>query len=310
MYIVYSDRIPGDFYLFDRKLERATYLASKDGWFKPEMLSEVRSINLKARDGLPLQGFITIPRGSNGRNLPLVVNPHGGPFGIYDYWAYNFETQLLASRGYAVLQLNFRGSGNNGRAFEHAGYKQWGGTMQDDLTDATHWAIQQGIADPHRICIYGASYGAYAALMGVAKEPNLYRCAIGYVGVYDMDLMYHGGDVHESMYGYNSLKEQLGKQNLDAISPTNLADRITVPVMLVAGREDRRAPYEHTERMRDALQRAGKQVDARIYYGEGHGFYKEADVTDFYTRMLAFLDRNIGEHGSSTPAAAQNTNGL
>ena len=303
LYVVYSDRIPSDFYLFDRAANRVSFIASKANWFKPEMLSEMRPISLKARDGMPLEGFLTIPRGRDGKNLPLVVHPHGGPFGIYDAWGYDPEVQLLASRGYAVLQLNFRGSGNYGRAFERVGYKQWGGTMQDDLTDATHWAIQQRIADPHRICIYGASYGAYAALMGVAKEPSLYRCAIGYVGVYDMELMYHAGDTHLSMYSHNYMTETLGDQNLQAISPTHLADRITVPVMMVAGTEDQRAPRKHTLLMRDALRLAGKQVDAKIYDGEGHGFYTEADRTDFYTRMLAFLDRNIGEHTSGTPAA-------
>jgi dipeptidyl aminopeptidase/acylaminoacyl peptidase len=301
-YVVYSDRIPADYYLFDRKANKLTYVASKASWFKPDMLAEMRPISLKARDGLPLEGFLTLPRGSDGKNLPLVVNPHGGPFGISDTWGYNFEVQLLASRGYAVLQVNYRGSGGYGRAFERAGYKQWGGAMQDDLTDATKWAIAQGIADPKRICIYGASYGGYAALEGVAKEPSLYRCAIGYVGVYDMDLMYHGGDTHESMYGFNFLKEALGDNNLASISPTHLADQIQVPVMLAAGREDRRAPPKHTELMRNALQAAGKSVDAKIYESEGHGFYDIAHSTDLYTRMLAFLDRYIGPGATSAAA--------
>lgn len=294
VYVVYSDRIPADYYLFDRTANKLTFLASKAAWFKPEMLARMQPISIKARDGLPLEGFLTLPVGSGGKNLPLVVNPHGGPFGPYDEWGYNPEVQLLASRGYAVLQLNYRGSGNYGRAFQHAGYKQWGGAMQDDLTDATHWAVAQGIADPKRICIYGASYGGYAALEGVAKEPNLYRCAIGYVGVYDMPLMFGGGDIHESMYGHNFLVETLGEKNLDAISPDDLVDRIVAPVMLAAGAEDRRAPPKHTQLMRDALLRAHKSVDAKIYAGEGHGFYKEADRTDLYTRMLAFLGRYIG----------------
>ncbi len=302
LYRVYSDRIPSDYYLFDRAANKLTYLASRASWFKPEMLSEMRPVEFKARDGLPIEAFLTIPRGTDGRNLPLVVNPHGGPFGPYDQWGYDFEVQLLASRGYAVLQVNYRGSGNYGRAFTHAGYKQWGGTMQDDLTDATKWAIEQGIANPNRICIYGASYGGYAALEGVAKEPNLYRCAIGYVGVYDMPTMYHRGDIQERKSGENFLKEALGEENLEAISPTHLANRIVAPVMMAAGEEDVRAPAKHTELMRDALKKAGKQVDAKIYPGEGHGFYTEADRTDLYTRMLAFLDRYIGA-GASTPAA-------
>ncbi len=304
LYVVYSDRIPGDFYLFDRSANRLAYIASKASWFKPDMLSEMRPVSIKARDGLPLEAFLTIPRGSDGKNLPMVINPHGGPFGAYDQWGFNPEVQLLASRGYAVLQVNFRGSGNYGRAFEHGGYKQWGGTMQDDLTDATHWAIEQGIANANRICIYGASYGGYAALEGVAKEPSLYRCAIGYVGVYDMPTMYHAGDIQGSKSGQNLLKEELGEDNLDAISPTHLAARITVPVMMVAGGEDQRAPAKHTELMRDALKRAGKQVDAKIYPGEGHGFYTEADRTDLYTRMLAFLDRYIGS-GAVAPTPVE-----
>ena len=302
LYRVFSDRIPSDYYLYDRNANRVSFIASRASWFKPDMLSEMRPVSFKSRDGLALQGLLTIPRGSNGKKLPLVINPHGGPFGIYDEWGYNFEVQLLASRGYAVLQVNYRGSGNYGRAFEHSGYKQWGGTMQDDLTDATHWAIDQGIADAHRICIYGASYGGYAALEGVAKEPSLYRCAIGYVGVYDMPTMYHRGDIQERKSGENFLKEALGEDNLDAISPNHLANRIVVPVMMVAGKEDVRAPAKHTELMRDALLHAGKQVDAKIYPGEGHGFYTEADRTDLYTLMLAFLDRNIGS-GATAPAS-------
>ena len=291
---VYSDQSPGDYYLFDLENKKAEHLLSRREWLDPESMGIERPITFKARDGLELHGYLTLPPGSNGKNLPMVVNPHGGPFGIADAWGFNNETQLLASRGYAVLQLNFRGSGNYGREFILSGYKQWGGTMQDDLTDATHWAIDQGIADPHRICIYGASYGGYAALEGVAKEPSLYRCAVGYVGVYDMNRIYQDEIVRDSTSETNALKKTLGQDDLDSKSPDHLADRITVPVMLVAGHDDVIAPPKHTELMRDALQRAGKQVDAKIYDHEGHGFFVEDDILDFYTRMLAFLDKNIG----------------
>jgi dipeptidyl aminopeptidase/acylaminoacyl peptidase len=292
--LTYSDRSPGDYYLFDLDSKKAVHLISHRDWIDPDRMGESSPVTLKARDGIVLHGFLTLPQGSNGKNLPLVVNPHGGPFGISDAWRFNPEVQLLASRGYAVLQVNYRGSGDLGRDFMHLGYRQWGGAMQDDVTDATRWAIAQGIADPHRICIYGASYGAYAALMGVAKEPDLYRCAIGYVGVYDLEAMYHAGDIQDTHSGTNYLKDALGEQNLEAISPVHLADRIKVPVMLVAGKEDKRAPPVHTEEMRGALQAAGKSVDTKIYDQEGHGFFIEADREDFYTRMLAFLDKNIG----------------
>ncbi len=291
---VYSDRSPGDYYLLDLDSKKAAHLVSRYDWLDPDRMGAVRPITLTARDGMALHGYLTVPPGSDGKNLPLVVNPHGGPFDVFDTWGFNWENQLLASRGYAVLQVNFRGSNNYGRAFSVAGHKQWGGAMQDDVTDATRWAIQQGIADAHRVCIYGASYGGYAALMGVAKEPSLYRCAIGYVGVYDMPSMYNSGVLQDTKSGENFLKDTLGDQNLESISPNHLAERITVPVMLVAGREDEIAPSKHTELMRDALLKAGKSVDAKIYDHEGHGFFIAENRLDFYTRMLAFLDRNIG----------------
>ena len=294
MVFTYSDRSPGDYYLFDTEKKNAEHLISHRDWIEPERMGEQRPIALKARDGTSLHGFLTIPAGSNGKNLPLIVNPHGGPFGIADEWGFDGETQLLASRGYAVLQVNYRGSSGFGRAFERSGYQQWGGTMQDDLSDATRWAVAQGIADAHRICIYGASYGGYAALMGVAKEPSLYRCAVGYVGVYDVPMMFTQNDVKDSQADINYLREHIGQNNLEAISPDHIAASIMVPVMLAGGKEDEIAPAKHTELMRDALLKAGKPVAAKIYDAEGHGFFIEANREDFYTRMLAFLDRNIG----------------
>ena len=294
MVSVYSDRSPSDYYLFDLDSKKAAHLVSRYDWLDPDRMGVVRPVTLTARDGLTLHGDLTLPPDSNGKNLPMVVNPHGGPFHVFDAWGFNWETQLLASRGYAVLQINYRGSDNYGREFAVAGYKQWGGTMQDDITDATRWAIQQGIADAHRICIYGASYGGYAALMGVAKEPSLYRCAVGYVGVYDMKAIYQDEVVRDSVASTNFFRLTLGEGDLDAKSPDHMADRIMVPVMLAAGREDVIAPPKHTELMRDALLKAGKKVDAKIYDREGHGFFIEADRLDFYSRMMDFLDSNIG----------------
>lgn len=237
----YADNVPGDFYLYDRSNRKLDYLVSRNSWFKPEALANMKPIYLVARDGIPLEGFLTIPVGSNGKNLPLVVNPHGGPFGPKDEWRYNPDVQILAANGYAVLQINFRGSGGYGRKFTHLGYKQWGRTMQDDLTDATLWAIKEGIANKNRICMYGASYGGYSSIMAVAKEPDLYRCAFGNVGVYDMTAMYHTGDIPDSKSGENFLEEVLGHEDLDSISPDKLAGRIKAPVYLAAGREDFRA---------------------------------------------------------------------
>jgi len=305
-----SDRNPGDFFVFDTVAKKADHLISSRDWFDPEKMGEVRPIALVARDGLPLKGYVTLPNGSQGKNLPMVVFPHGGPFGVYETWEFDKQTQLLAAAGYAVLQLDFRGSGNHGRAFEHAGAREWGGKMQDDLTDATRWAIQQGIADAQRICIYGSSYGAYAALMGVAKEPTLYRCAAGYVGVYDLPAMHTSGDIQRRGSGETYLREWIGeKDTLAAVSPNRMADRIKVPVFLAAGGEDERAPIEHSKMMERALIKAGVPVETLYYPNEGHGFYVEANETAFYTQLLAFLSRNIGgataTSAAGTPAAAK-----
>ncbi|MEO5596723.1 MAG: S9 family peptidase [Lysobacteraceae bacterium] len=297
---VYSDTSPGDYYLFDLANKKAEHLISRRDWLDPARMGSSQPIKFAARDGLEIHGYLTLPNGSNGKNLPLVVNPHGGPFDVFDEWGFDPEVQLLASRGYAVLQVNFRGSSNYGKSFVLAGYQQWGGTMQDDLTDATLWAIKQGVADARRICIFGSSYGGYAALMGAAREPSLYRCAVGYVGIYDLKTLYGDESVADSKSATNFFKRTLGQQDLASKSPDHLADRITIPVMLVAGREDEVAPPKHTELMRDALTRAGKQVDAKIYPHEGHGFFVQEDIEDFYTRMLAFLDRNIGAGAAAT----------
>jgi dipeptidyl aminopeptidase/acylaminoacyl peptidase len=198
---VSSDRNPGDFFLFRIADKEAEHALSRREWLDPAALARMQPISLTARDGLVLHGYLTVPPGSAGKNLPLVVLPHGGPFGVRDVWGFDPEGQLLAAAGYAVLQVNFRGSGGYGRAFRQAGARQWGRSMQDDLTDATRWAIAEGIADAGRICIYGASYGAYAALTGAAREPDLYRCAIGYVGVYDLPLMHRRGDIQDSKSG-------------------------------------------------------------------------------------------------------------
>lgn len=298
-----SDRNPGDFYVFDTVAKKAAHLISRRDWFDPEKMAEMQPVTLAARDGLPLHGYLTVPKGSDGKNLPLVVMLHGGPFGIYDGWGFDSDGQLLAAAGYAVLQVNFRGSGNHGRAFERAGARQWGRTMQDDVTDATRWAIEQGIADPKRICIFGASYGGYAALMGVAKEPDLYKCAAGYVGVYDLPMMHSHGDIQRRGSGETYLREWIGEKDaLGAVSPNRMTDRIKVPVFLAAGGEDERAPIEHSRMMEKALKSAGVPVETLYYPTEGHGFYVEANRREFHTRLLAFLNRHIG--GAAATGAA------
>ncbi|MGO1069161.1 alpha/beta hydrolase family protein [Lysobacter sp. CA199] len=299
---VWNDRSPGDVFLFDNQSKHAAHALSRRSWFNPALMAPVRPIELSARDGLALHGLLTTPKDSSGKSLPLVVMPHGGPYGIEDRWQFDDVAQLLAAAGYAVLQVNFRGSGGYGEAFEQAGRREWGGKMQDDVTDATRWAVEQGIADPSRICIYGASYGAYAALMGAAREPSLYKCAAGYVGVYDLPLMHTTGDIQRRGSGETYLRDWIGTpQALENVSPARLASRIKAPVFLAAGGEDERAPQVHSERMEKALREAGVPVETLYYKTEGHGFYEEAHKREFYSRLLAFLSRSLGGKVATAP---------
>lgn len=293
---VRSDTDPGQLYLFDRDSGSVRFLMKGQAQLDPARMAKVVPFSFKARDGLMLYGYMTMPRGG-GKGLPTIINPHGGPIGIRDDWGFNGEAQLLASRGYLVVQLNYRGSGGYGQAFEDRGHGEWGAKMQDDLTDATHWVADQGYADPSRICIYGGSYGGYASLMAVAKEPDLYKCAVGYAGIYDLEMMYRKGDISERESGKRYLRRTIGtdETQLHARSPALLAERIKVPVFLAAGLKDVRAPPEQTAAMRDALKAAGHPAEEVILEpDEMHGFYAEDAQFNLYTKMLAFFDKYIG----------------
>ena len=292
---VHSDADPGQLYLFDRDTGSVRFLMKSRPTLDPARMAHVQPFSFRARDGRTMYGYMTVPRGRTGA-MPTIIHPHGGPIGVRDDWGFDWEAQMLANRGYLVVQVNFRGSGGYGKAFEDAGHGEWGRKMQDDLTDATHWVVEQGYADPKRICIYGASYGGYASLMGAAKEPGLYRCAVGYVGVYDLDMLYHKGDT-TSEEARRFFKRTIGKDpaELRNRSPIYLADRITAPVFLAAGLKDVRAPHQHTDEMRDALKAAGHPPEVVIEEpAEMHGFYEEDANLKLYTRMLAFFDKYIG----------------
>ncbi|TYT27535.1 S9 family peptidase [Luteimonas viscosa] len=290
----WSDREPGEYLLFDTEAKTANGVFVRMAWFAPETMAPTRKIGLEARDGVALHGYLTRPQGAQDEPLPMVVVPHGGPYGIHDAWDFDLETQLLAAAGYAVLRVNYRGSGNYGRAYRALGAQEWGGTMQDDLTDATRWAIEQRVADPARICIAGASYGGYAALMGVAKEPGLYRCAVGYVGVYDLPAM-HADRARSAAWMRHWANDWLGaRDTLAERSPVNLADRIKVPVFLAAGGADDIAPITHSRRMQRALEDAGVPVQTLYIDSEGHGFRKEEHRRRYYAQLLAFLAEHLG----------------
>ncbi|WP_024868770.1 alpha/beta hydrolase family protein [Pseudoxanthomonas suwonensis] len=293
---VYADTMPSEAFLFDRESGKATFLAGSMEWIKPAEMSPMKPVAFKARDGLQLHGYITIPAGSDGRKLPLIVNPHGGPHGPRDEWGFNPEVQLFANRGFAVLQINYRGSGGYGNAFEGMGYRKWGTTMQDDLTDGVRWAIAQGIADPDRVCIYGASYGGYAALMSAVREPDLYRCTVGYVGVYDLDAQ-RDADFADHEYGRNYLKDVYppSKGERVAQSPAYGVERLKAPVMLVHGAKDVRVPIKNMNFLVSQMAKVGKKPEEVVVEAkEGHGFRDVENNVNLYTKMLAFFDKYIG----------------
>jgi len=296
---VRSEKNMGDLYVYERDTKQARLLLRKRDWLKESEMAEVKSLKITSRDGIDLYGYLTLPNEKKfTKPFPLIVNPHGGPIGPRDEWGFNLNAQLLASRGYAVLQVNFRGSGGYGGEFQKLGQMQWGGKIQDDIIDATRWVTAQGDVDADRICIFGASFGGYSALMAPIREPGMFKCAVGYVGIYDMELMATTGSASMARNGSKFIEKNLGKDKagLRAISPAHNADKIKIPVFLAAGARDMRAPPIHTERMQAALKKAGNPAEEVIIQAdEMHGFHDEKNALDFYTKILAFLEKHIGK---------------
>ncbi|MDR7069224.1 dipeptidyl aminopeptidase/acylaminoacyl peptidase [Pseudoxanthomonas japonensis] len=289
-----SDRDPGRFYLLDTGSGDLRLLTPSRPWLRAESLARSRSFTIAARDGVPLQGYLTLPAKVSAP--PLVVLVHGGPFWTRDEWGYDMETQILAAHGYAVLRVNFRGSSGHGRAFVESGYRRWGREMQDDVTDATRWAIREGGVSPERVCIWGSSYGGYAALMGTVREPDLYRCAVGVAGPYDLPTLFKWGDVQRSRHGEAWLKQSVGTDmaELSERSPTRHAGRIRSELLLVQGGRDYRVSPEHAKAMRRALESAGKKYQGYFPSQETHSFYNEGNRKEYYSRVLSFLGEHLG----------------
>ncbi|MBI3286307.1 MAG: S9 family peptidase [Burkholderiales bacterium] len=300
-----SDVDSGSYALFDTEKKTLEPIVRNREWADPKNMAERKYIGFKARDGLPIYGYLTLPRGSDGKNLPLIVNIHGGPMVrgfTFSSWGRWPEAQFFASRGYAVLELEPRGSEGYGRNHYTKAWKQWGGTMQDDINDGALFLVQEGIVDKNRMALLGGSYGGYASLQGMTRDPDMWKCANSLVAVSDLGLLQNvawsdtseGGDPATGGYLENEFKLWVGDSNADAAlfelrSPARNAQNVKGPIMLTMGSDDRRVPMIHGEKMRDAMLKAGKQIDYKVYAEEGHGFNKDVNVFDFYHRSEDFF---------------------
>lgn len=299
--LVTSDRSPGRYYLYDRLQNSVEEIIKRASWINDKETAEVRAVRFEARDKLPLSGYLTLPRGREPKNLPLIVNPHGGPIGVRDSARWQPDAQFFASRGYAVLQINFRGSGGFGKALREAGVGELGEKMLDDVTDAANWAVSQGIADRSRICIYGGSYGGYSALMGLINNPELYRCGISYSGLTDLNglfnnevrgtVVYRERSTHELAFWKHVIgTHENDRGYLNMHSPVYNADKIKVPVFIAHGGLDLIVPSSQASRMESALKSAGnKHVEYLYRYDEGHGFTYDSNRIELYREIEKFL---------------------
>lgn len=299
MRIIYvgNDRTRGAYYLYDVKADKVSKIADLSPWLKEEELSPMLPVVYTSRDGLQIEAYLTLPNGytlDTARNLPAVVIPHGGPW-ARDYWGYDSEVQFLANRGYAVFQMNFRGSTGFGRKFKELSYKQWGQTMQDDITDGVMWLIDKEYVDRNRIAIYGGSYGGYATLQALVKTPELFACGVDYVGVSNLftflnTIPPYWKPMLEMMY------EQVGnpetdKEMLTANSPALNAEKIVRPLFIAQGANDPRVNKAESDQMVEALRKRGIKVEYMVKDNEGHGFHNEENRFEFYHAMEDFLSK-------------------
>ncbi|MDF1549451.1 MAG: S9 family peptidase [Bacteroidales bacterium] len=297
----YSDRSLGAYYIYDRESDKLDKITDVSPWINENDMATVNPIKYNSRDGLTINGYLTLPKGytmETAKNLPVVVNPHGGPW-ARDGWGFNPEIQFLANRGYAVFQMNFRGSTGYGKEFWMKSFKQWGKTMQNDITDGVEWLINEGIADKERIAIYGGSYGGYATLAGVTFTPDLYACGVDYVGVSSIFSWINAIPAYWEPYR-KMLYEMVGDPVADSLllaeaSPLFHVDKIKVPMLVAQGANDPRVPKPESDQIVEALKGKGIAVEYIVKDNEGHGFRNEENRFDLYRSMEKFLAQHIGD---------------
>jgi dienelactone hydrolase len=297
LFHVASDRDPGSYYLYDRASNKAELLFSNMEQIDPEQMAQRHPVEFKARDGTLITGYLTLPKNPDKKKLPMVLYPHGGPSGVTEDWYFDTDAQFLASRGYAVLQLNFRGSGGRGENFMNAGQKQWGGLMIDDMIDGVKWAGTRPDIDLKRVCSYGISYGGYAALMLPVREPSLFKCAVGYAGIYDLNRIYDEHTVKARRSSRSFYERWVGtdKAQLTRYSPALNADKIKIPVLLIHGGKDEIDPKEYAYHMREVLTKAGNPPDWLFEPDEGHGFYDVENRRKVLVKLEEFFGKHIGK---------------
>ena len=296
--MVSADTMPSSFYLYDVSKNSLAPLFNNLTDLTEKQLARTETIRFEARDGLTIHGYFTRPLGvAKDAKIPLVTLVHGGPHGIRDYWLYDREVQLLASLGYGVLRVNFRGSGGYGQAFQEAGYRHWGDDMQHDIIDGTRWAIDHLNINGDKVCIMGGSFGGYSAVQSATIAPDLFQCVVANAGVYDLEMMYEEGDIPDRGFGESYLEMALGndKERLRAFSPVHRAQLLQAPVLIAHGSKDRRVPIEQAEALKAQLEKHNKPHEWFIRSTEAHGFYDEKNRAEYFEAVTTFLQQHLSD---------------